>query len=907
MSADLSYTVDVNTTGAVTGLQKLQDKVGTLSKAFTGLQGALAGLAIGALVKDALNYADAMSDLSDSTGIAIQNIMGFSQSLAQNGGKAEDAQKMILKLSTAIGDATTDSAKLRYAFERVGVSAADLGKLSEQDILAKTIQGLSKMTDVSQRMTLANELLGKSSRNINWAGVTASYGDATSAAAKHAEAVRAAGVTADKLALAMDNVRMAVLKAIKPIVDYVNTLDPKKIEEFVDAIVKIGAASAGLMAVGKAFQWVATAAGYALRALEGLAALWLFGKAQMILGAAGVSKAFDGLAKTIAITKSVLSNYTLPAWMKVGSVSEFFTAMGDTLSMLAKRLGFATLNFGLLGASLLRMIPFLGQVATYIWLVNDALAALTKIDLIDDVVKAFQRGGPAAQAFATGTENLALAIGKILNYPTDLLGKIFGIKDPIGLGTPLVMLQDHAKKTREELNKTAAAMNAVAVVKPQGGSGRGGQGGPTAEELAKHRILNDLFASQRKEIEKTTIAYAAYINSLKFGIAEESKYVGMLDDEVEIWRAQAAIYSKAGADILELTNKKAALKAEEHDLARTYDAQIAKIRELAEVGASEVGQSIQGLQTRKALEKDRLQTIENITKAIEDQIARQQTLGGLLQGANDKKVDVAFEGAQAKRNPLEKQMASIQEEARKAALEAGRAFSAGFEGMDLSVAQSQELADGLAQIAQRYNDIRDAQLGNLDASRTWEAGWKDAFDEYVEHATNAATRAGETFNAITSAMNSAIDNFVDNGKFSFADFASSLIKDMIKIEMKALAMEGLKGLFGEKGSGGGLFSAIGSFFGGFFADGGQPPMNKPSLVGEKGPELFIPRSAGTIVPNGAAGGSQQVINNTNTTHNHYTVNAVDAKSVAQLFAENRKQLLGTVRMAQAEQPFASRI
>jgi hypothetical protein len=130
---------------------------------------------------------------------------------------------------------------------------------------------------------------------------------------------------------------------------------------------------------------------------------------------------------------------------------------------------------------------------------------------------------------------------------------------------------------------------------------------------------------------------------------------------------------------------------------------------------------------------------------------------------------------------------------------------------------------------------------------------------------------------------------------------------MIKIEMKALAMEGLKGLFGEKGSGGGLFSAIGSFFGGFFADGGQPPMNKPSLVGEKGPELFIPRSAGTIVPNGAAGGSQQVINNTNTTHNHYTVNAVDAKSVAQLFAENRKQLLGTVRMAQAEQPFASRI
>lgn len=43
-------------------------------------------------------------------------------------------------------------------------------------------------------------------------------------------------------------------------------------------------------------------------------------------------------------------------------------------------------------------------------------------------------------------------------------------------------------------------------------------------------------------------------------------------------------------------------------------------------------------------------------------------------------------------------------------------------------------------------------------------------------------------------------------------------------------------------------SSIASFFGGFFADGGTPPMGKVSVVGERGPELFIPRSAGTIVP-----------------------------------------------------------
>jgi len=39
--------------------------------------------------------------------------------------------------------------------------------------------------------------------------------------------------------------------------------------------------------------------------------------------------------------------------------------------------------------------------------------------------------------------------------------------------------------------------------------------------------------------------------------------------------------------------------------------------------------------------------------------------------------------------------------------------------------------------------------------------------------------------------------------------------------------------------------------GGFFADGGRPPVGKPSVVGERGPELFVPDEPGTIVPNGA--------------------------------------------------------
>ena len=39
-----------------------------------------------------------------------------------------------------------------------------------------------------------------------------------------------------------------------------------------------------------------------------------------------------------------------------------------------------------------------------------------------------------------------------------------------------------------------------------------------------------------------------------------------------------------------------------------------------------------------------------------------------------------------------------------------------------------------------------------------------------------------------------------------------------------------------------------------FAAGGRPPVGKPSIVGERGPELFVPNTSGTIIPNGKFGG-----------------------------------------------------
>lgn len=55
--------------------------------------------------------------------------------------------------------------------------------------------------------------------------------------------------------------------------------------------------------------------------------------------------------------------------------------------------------------------------------------------------------------------------------------------------------------------------------------------------------------------------------------------------------------------------------------------------------------------------------------------------------------------------------------------------------------------------------------------------------------------------------------------------------------------------------GGALGGALKSAgFGGFFAEGGSPPVGKVSVVGERGPELFVPKVPGTIIPNRALRG-----------------------------------------------------
>lgn len=201
-----------------------------------------------------------------------------------------------------------------------------------------------------------------------------------------------------------------------------------------------------------------------------------------------------------------------------------------------------------------------------------------------------------------------------------------------------------------------------------------------------------------------------------------------------------------------------------------------------------------------------------------------------------------------------------------------------------------------------------AQELNERAQNTFQAGWDKAYNNFIERSQDSAAIGAELFNNMTNSMTSALDRFVETGKLSFGNLIGSMIKDLLRFSMQS-QMSGLFGALGGGGGIGGLFSSSTDFnngaglLGGFFADGGEPPVGIPSLVGERGAELFVPRTAGTIIPNNQLssmmGGQPQTVYNGTVIQN---MNAIDTQSGVQFIAKNKNAIFAANQSAQRGLP-----
>jgi hypothetical protein len=107
---------------------------------------------------------------------------------------------------------------------------------------------------------------------------------------------------------------------------------------------------------------------------------------------------------------------------------------------------------------------------------------------------------------------------------------------------------------------------------------------------------------------------------------------------------------------------------------------------------------------------------------------------------------------------------------------------------------------------------------------------------------------------------------------------------------------GLRAVLAFFGGGGGGFGIP------FLAEGGSAAANQPVVVGEKGPEIFVPNSSGKVVSNDEAFGNQfsSAVPGGDTINVTFNINTIDSTDFNQLLTTRQDLIIGLINRGLAE-------
>ncbi|MEG3640681.1 phage tail tape measure C-terminal domain-containing protein [Magnetococcus sp. PR-3] len=198
----------------------------------------------------------------------------------------------------------------------------------------------------------------------------------------------------------------------------------------------------------------------------------------------------------------------------------------------------------------------------------------------------------------------------------------------------------------------------------------------------------------------------------------------------------------------------------------------------------------------------------------------------------------------------------------------------------ITSAQAAQMAEHLGeQYANQLEELigLDALLESSNEKLTMQGqvveGVSQGIESYLDSMGDTMDNVAQMTERAFSSMEDSLVDFVMNGKIEFSGFVDSILADMARMVARNTITEPLGGLLSGglghlfKGSGGwgdiGDFpdwmgdASIGDWSDGFWsarAIGGPVATGQSYLVGEHGPELFTPVSAGNITPNKQLGG-----------------------------------------------------
>ncbi|MBC7601957.1 MAG: hypothetical protein H7255_04755 [Ramlibacter sp.] len=370
----------------------------------------------------------------------------------------------------------------------------------------------------------------------------------------------------------------------------------------------------------------------------------------------------------------------------------------------------------------------------------------------------------------------------------------------------------------------------------------------------------------KKELEGKLKAQEAFIAAEKTQLATREQYLDFFRN-LEYFSLREGEQKKQELVLAGLANTEAA-----------YDKEIAAIKVYRDQATKLVDQKDADNKLDEVAKKRAAAEVEASTKIIDSQnkllaVKRQFDLATAEEARQQGKANDAAQFAidLMGKSTLDVQKATAAKSIQLALDE--RIFQ--LKKLDPTVDTSQAIAEAAVQTAKAqalitagYDKQRDAAFGASEAVR-----------KYVEEATNNAAQIESALSGAFKGAEDALVSFITTGKADFKGLVNSILADLTRMAVKqqiiaplaqSLGLDpsgkssgngglfgSIMGLFGKGGASGsgavltGAGNATGADLGMAFADGGSPPLNVPSLVGERGPELFMPTSAGTIIPNSA--------------------------------------------------------
>lgn len=213
----LRATLSADTANFEQGMKRAQrqaaSSAGAMGKSFgvikAGLAGLVSGLSVGLLtnvIKNALDYAGSLGEISQQIGVTTRDLQVFRYAAGQNGVSTEELDKGLGKLTVTLGQVAAGAKAPAKALDAIGISAKDLAGLDTGQAFRKIADGLSGIEDRAQRAAVEVALFGRTGAKLDTllAGGSQRINELSAAADKLGivlsdEQIQRADDTADKL------------------------------------------------------------------------------------------------------------------------------------------------------------------------------------------------------------------------------------------------------------------------------------------------------------------------------------------------------------------------------------------------------------------------------------------------------------------------------------------------------------------------------------------------------------------------------------------------------------------------------------------------------------------------------------------------------------------------------------